>query len=76
MVIQKNLCIMENELVFKVEGEELINLREWQEHIKAVCGKYGDFEYRFSCGSGIGITFKVYSKIANIEKDFTDYSKW
>ncbi len=76
MVILKNLCIMENELVFKIEGEELKNLREWQERVKAVYGKYGYFEYRFSCGSGTGITLKVYSKIANIEKDFTDYSKW
>jgi hypothetical protein len=60
----------EKELVFKIDGEELEKLRQWQENIKGVYGQYGNFEYRFSCGSGIGVEIKVYSELAKIELDF------
>jgi hypothetical protein len=38
----------EKELVFKIHGDELEKLRQWQENIKGVYGQYGNFEYRFS----------------------------
>jgi hypothetical protein len=66
----------EKELVFKIGGEELEKLRQWQENIKGVFGEYGFFEYRFGCGSGIGVEIKVYSELAKIELDLTDVDKW
>lgn len=66
----------EKELVFKICGEELEKLRKWQENIKGVYGQYGNFEYRFGYGSGIGIEVKVYSELANVELDLTNIDKW
>ena len=66
----------EKELVFKIHGDELEKLRQWQENIKGVYGQYGNFEYRFSWGSGIGVEIKVYSELAKIELDLTNVEKW
>jgi hypothetical protein len=66
----------EKELVFKIKGGELEKLRQWQENIKGVYGQYGTFEYRFGCGSGIGVEIKVYSNLAKIELDLTNIDEW
>ena len=50
-------------------------MEEWQEHIKAIYGKYGDYEYRFS-SSGIGQIVEVYSGLADVTLDLTDVDKW
>jgi hypothetical protein len=51
-------------------------LKKWQDAIKLIYGEYGNFEYRFSSGGGIGLVVKVYSELAEAEIDLTDVSKW
>jgi hypothetical protein len=60
---------------FTLDEEQVKKLEEWQEHIKAIYGKYGDYEYRFS-SSGIGQIVEVYSGLADVTLDLTDVDKW
>lgn len=61
--------------LFKLNEKETILLNEWKEAIKIVYGEYGIYEFKF-IPNGIGVVCKVYSKLANIEKDITDYDSW
>lgn len=50
-------------------------IKEWKEHIKALFGDYGKFEYTFT-PTEIGDVLSVFSHTANISKDFTDIDSW
>jgi hypothetical protein len=60
---------------FTLDENQVNKLEEWQEHIKAIFGRYGDYEYRFS-SNGIGQIVTVYSELADIELDLTDIDTW
>ena len=62
-------------MTFTLDEDQVKKLEEWQGHIKAVFGNYGDYEYRFS-SNGIGQIVTVYSELANVELDLTDIDKW
>ena len=52
-----------------------MQIKEWQEHIKEVFGEYGTYEYRFT-PTGIGDGLYVYSRIAEVGKDFSNVEDW
>ena len=60
---------------FTLDEGQVKKLEEWQEHIKAIYGNYGQYEYRFS-NNGIGQIVSVYSDLADIELDLTDVDSW
>ena len=60
---------------FTLDEDQVKKLEEWQSHIKAIYGQYGDYEYRFS-SNGIGQIVTVYSELADIELELTDVDKW
>jgi len=60
---------------FTLDVDQVKKLEEWQEHIKAIYGKYGDYEYRFT-SNGIGQIVEVYSGLADVTLDLTDVDKW
>lgn len=62
-------------LTFTLDEGQVNKLEEWQEHIKAVFGRYGNYEYRFS-SNGIGQIVSVYSDLADIELNLTDVDSW
>ena len=66
-----------NEKVFGFSLTEKQNkeINDWKEHIKAVFGEYGNYEYTFK-PTEIGNVLIVYSEIADVEKDFTDVDSW
>ena len=77
---KEKISNMENEIKFKetwtLTDKEHTDIEKWKQAIKDVYGEYGNFEYRFSSGGGIGQVVKVYSEKAKIEKDFTDVDSW
>lgn len=60
---------------FTLDDDQVKKLEEWQEHIKAIYGKYGNYEYRFT-SDGIGQIIEVYSELADTTLDLTDVDKW
>lgn len=64
-----------NSMTFKLEPSQVEKLKEWQGHIKAIYGEYGDYEYRFS-SNGIGDIVIVYSELADVTLDLTDIDTW
>lgn len=60
---------------FDLTEKQEYEIRKWKEHIFAIYGRYGTFEYRF-IPCEIGVALFVKSTIANIEKDFTDLDSW
>lgn len=60
---------------FTLTDKEEKDIKEWQEHIKAIYGGYGSYEYRF-VPTEIGSCVFVKSNLAGIEKDFTDIDSW
>jgi hypothetical protein len=60
---------------FTLNEDQVKKLDEWKNHIKAIYGSYGDYEYRFS-SNGIGENVKVYSELAKITLDLTELEKW
>lgn len=60
---------------FTIDSVQVKKLKKWQEHIKAIYGEYGEYEYRFT-SSGIGQIVRVYSELAKVELDLTDVSTW
>jgi hypothetical protein len=60
---------------FTLDEDQVKKLEEWQDHIKAIYGKYGDYEYRFT-SNGIGQIVEVYSGLADVTLDLTDVDKW
>lgn len=60
---------------FTIDSVQVKKLKKWQEHIKAIYGEYGEYEYRFT-SSGIGQIVRVYSELAEVELDLTDVSTW
>lgn len=65
-----------NTITYKLDPEETRALKEWQKHIKAIYGAYGDYIYTFESGGGIGTIKKVWSKLAATELDLTNVKKW
>jgi hypothetical protein len=63
-------------MTFEIDEDQMKKLKKWQDAIKLIYGEYGNFEYRFSSGGGIGLVVKVYSELAEAEIDLTDVSKW
>lgn len=73
----KNMSKKEtNEKTFTLSKKQVHELEEWQGHIKAIYGEYGDYKYIFESGSGIGTGIKVYSNLANTSIDLTDYENF
>ena len=60
---------------FKISEKQAIEIKEWQDAINKVYGEYGSFDFTFT-PNGIGVGLKVYSHIAEVEKDFTDIDSW
>jgi hypothetical protein len=60
---------------FTLDENQVKKLEEWQSHIKAIYGSYGNYEYTFS-SSGIGQIVVVYSELADTELDLTDVDSW
>ena len=60
---------------FTLDENQVKKLEEWQSHIKAIYGSYGNYEYTFS-SSGIGQIVVVYSELADTELDLTDFDSW
>lgn len=60
---------------FEISETQCTKLKEWQEHIKAVFGEYGEYTYKFT-PTGVGVCIEVYSKLANKCIDLTDLSKY
>ena len=60
---------------FTLDEYQVKKLEEWQSHIKAIYGSYGNYEYTFS-SSGIGQIVVVYSELADTELDLTDVDSW
>ena len=61
--------------IFTLYEDQVVKLEEWQGHIKAIYGEYGNYEFRFR-PTGIGDGVEVYSDLANITIDLTDVEKW
>lgn len=61
---------------FKLNDKEIQDIEKWKKAIAEVYGEEGTFQYRFSVGTGIGLAVSVWSDLAQIEKDFTDYESW
>jgi len=64
------------EKTFTISKEQVKKLEEWQGHIKAIYGEYGDYEYVFTSGGGIGMGVSVFSSLANVSLDLTDYENF
>lgn len=60
---------------FKLDEEQEVKLKEWQEKIKEIFGKYGLYDFTFT-PNGIGTTVKVRSHLTKTELDLTDIDKW
>ena len=73
---KKELDKERNTITYRLDPDETQKLKEWQEHIKAIYGFYGDYVYSFESGGGIGTIKRVWSKLAQTELDLTDIDKW
>lgn len=60
---------------FRLTDKEQKEIAEWKEHIKAIYGDYGSYEYRF-VPTAIGSCVYVKSNLAGVERDFTDIDSW
>lgn len=60
---------------FMLTDKQEKEIKEWKEHIKAIYGDYGSYEYRF-VPTEIGSCVYVKSNLAGVEKDFTDLDSW
>lgn len=60
---------------FDLTEKQETEIKEWKEHIKAVFGEYGSYDYTFTPGE-IGVSLSVYSHVADTQKDFTDLDSW
>lgn len=61
-----------NPKIFTINPNEVKILNEWMGHIYGVYGKYGNFEYKFKSGGGLGYEIWVYSDLANHEICLTE----
>lgn len=60
---------------FDLTEKQETEIKEWKEHIKAIFGEYGKYDYTFT-PTEIGDVLVVYSHIADMTKDFTDIDSW
>lgn len=60
---------------FILDEDQVKKLEEWQSHIKAIYGEYGNYDFIFR-PTGIGDGVEVYSHLADVSLDLTDVSKW
>lgn len=56
---------------FTLNEDQVKKLEEWQSHIKAIYGSYGNYEYTFTINDFEQIV-TVHSELADIELDLTD----
>ena len=61
--------------IFILSEEQVENLNLCKEFIKSSYGSYGLFEYTF-IPTGIGTYVSVYSKVARVNIDLSEYEKW
>jgi hypothetical protein len=64
------------EKTFTISKDQVKKLEEWQGHIKAIYGEYGDYDYVFNSGGGIGVGITVFSTLANTTLNLTDYENF
>mgnify|MGYP003649645713 CR=1 FL=1 len=64
------------EKTFTISKDQVKKLEEWQGHIKAIYGEYGDYDYVFNSGGGIGVGITVFSDLANTTLNLTDYDNF
>jgi hypothetical protein len=64
------------EKTFTISKDQVKKLEEWQGHIKAIYGEYGDYDYVFNSGGGIGVDITVFSTLANTTLNLTDYENF
>jgi hypothetical protein len=64
------------EKTFTISKDQVKKLEEWQGHIKAIYGEYGDYDYVFNSGGGIGVDITVFSSLANTTLNLTDYENF
>ena len=60
---------------FSLSVDQLKKLTKWKEAIRTVYGEYGSFTYKFT-PNGIGDGVEVYSDLAKISTDLTEYDKF
>jgi|TARA_R110000868_G_scaffold393417_2_gene664415 hypothetical protein len=54
-------------MTFTIHPNEAKVLNEWMGNIYGVYGMYGNFEYKFKSGGGLGYDIWVYSDLAKTE---------
>ena len=54
-------------MTFTIKPKENKILNEWMGNIYGVYGMYGNFEYKFKSGGGLGYDIWVYSDLAKTE---------
>lgn len=54
-------------MTFTIHQNETKILNEWMGNIYGVYGMYGNFEYKFKSGGGLGYDIWVYSDLAKTE---------
>ena len=60
---------------FELEESQIKTLQEWQEKIKELYGKYGQYDFIFS-PTGIGMSVKIVSHLSKESIDLSEYEKW
>jgi len=63
-------------MTFIISDVEQKKIDEWKAALVVVFGSYGDLEYIFKTGSGVGVTVLVKSSLVEKRLDATDYDKW
>ena len=64
------------EKTFTISKDQVKKLEEWQGHIKAIYGEYGEYDYVFNSGGGIGVGITVFSYLAKTRLNLTDYDNF
>ena len=62
-------------ITFKLNEDQEIKLKEWQEKIKELFGEYGIYDYTFT-PYGMGTEIKVRSHKTETELDLSDIDNW
>lgn len=60
---------------FTLSKSQQEKLSEWENKIKDLHGEFGTFQFKFT-PTGIGTAVEVYSKLAGVTIDLTEYETW
>lgn len=60
---------------FEMSETQKQKLDDWQDAIRKVYGREGEFQYIFK-PNGVGYSISVYSELANFELDLTEPENW